>query len=132
MIMKLMNVNYRAASHQEDSKYSSESLIRLCQFLRKIIPVFEAFRPEFKELVVQHILDLCLAKVEEYRLLAEDIHDGVIDENVDNVIGEFSELISRLALIVFPEADEELMAGLLGCVFPQIQKSSFVLLRQYY
>lgn len=45
MVMKLMNVNYKAASHHEDSKYSSESLIRLCQFLRKIIPVFEAFRP---------------------------------------------------------------------------------------
>jgi hypothetical protein len=46
LIMKLMNINYKAASHHsEENKYSSESLIRLCQFLRKITPIFEAFRP---------------------------------------------------------------------------------------
>lgn len=45
MIIRLMNVNYKAASKHEDNKFSSESLIRLCQFLRKIIPIFEAFRP---------------------------------------------------------------------------------------
>jgi hypothetical protein len=70
--------------------------------------------------------------VEEYQLVAEDIDGGVIDDNVDTVVGEFSELIARFALIVYPETDEELVIGLLGCCFPQIQKSSFVLLRQFY
>jgi hypothetical protein len=45
---------------------------------------------------------------------------------------EFSELIARFALNVTADLDEELVLALLGCVFPQLQKSAFILLRQYY
>lgn len=133
MVMKLMNFNFKTASqHTEETKFSSDSLVKLCQFLRKVLPVIEAFRTEFRPLVVQNILDLCNAKVEDYKVAADDVGAGVVDENVDTVVLEFSELITRFSLVVSQDLDEELAVSLLGCVFPQIQKSAFILVRQYY
>lgn len=80
MVMKLMNFNFKTASkHTEETKFSSDSLVKLCQFLRKILPVVEAFRTEFKPLLIQNILDLCNAKVEDYKLVSDEVDAGVVD-----------------------------------------------------
>lgn len=100
IITKLVDYNYK--TKQAETKYSSEALVRLCQFLRKIIPTLEAFRPEFKPLLMQNTLDLCSVKMEEYTFAAEDLHQGVIDDNIEAVLLEFSELISRFSMIVEP------------------------------
>lgn len=64
----------------------NNALIKLCEFLRKILPIIEAFSPEFKDGLLNRVLELCLFKVKEFEKVAEDIDSGVVDENIDTII----------------------------------------------
>ena len=77
----------------------NNALVKLCEFLRKILSIIEAFSPEFKDGLFEKILNLCISKVKQFEKVAEDIDAGVVDENIDTIILELSELINRFTLV---------------------------------
>ena len=64
--------------------------------------------------------------------MAEDIDAGVVDENIDNVIVEFSEVINRFALVPDIPVNEAQLLHLLASRFAPLQKSCFLYLRHLY
>ncbi|KAL4503256.1 hypothetical protein ABPG72_000862 [Tetrahymena utriculariae] len=118
-------------------KLSSNALISLLVFLRKIVNIIEGgFSSDFKEFVIQNIMDTCLIKLTEFeqdQSQSNNIGSNlIIDESNDIVIIEFAETISRFVTILNEYFDENLSYELLNCRYPSIQKSSFILLKQFY
>ncbi|KRX05258.1 hypothetical protein PPERSA_00559 [Pseudocohnilembus persalinus] len=117
--------------------YSSQALQKTLQFLRKVIPLMELFSDDFKYFAINSILDTCVLKFKQEDDLQNDKNQEKMlenqkDEAFDLLIIEFAETISRFALILDQNFDENLVYELMNCSYPAIQKACFILLDHFY
>ena len=77
-------------------KYSSNALIKINMFLRKVLLYMEIFSDGFKENTLSTILKVCKIKTDELvRKKTQAETDNLNDELNDSMITEFAETISR-------------------------------------
>jgi hypothetical protein len=102
-------------------RFSSNALISLLAFLRKIISYLSSenniFSSDLAEFSVHNVIDTCLIKLSsnnnESALL-------LVDESNDAIIVEFAETISRFVTVLSEYFDENLAYELLNCNYPSI------------
>lgn len=73
-------------------------------------------------------MDSCLVKLKDLQSLENSF---IKDEANDLLIVEFAETLARFAFIIDDKLDENMVYEILNCSFPAIQKSCFLILRQF-
>ena len=89
-------VEFGLSFNQIPRKYSSNALIKINMFLRKVLTYMEIFSEGFKENTIRSILKVCKIKTNE--LVGKNTQaetDNLNDELNDAMITEFAETISR-------------------------------------
>jgi hypothetical protein len=121
-------------------------MIKLLEFLRKVVTVLEMFSENFEKTIMNTIFKIAITKVKQFEALKstkpsvghkkgsqEWAGAGVSsDENYETLVIEIAETLSRFTIALKNNIKESDLFILLNSSVPIIQKSALFLLQHYY
>eukprot|EP01015_Nassula_variabilis_P016042 TRINITY_DN2422_c0_g1_i15.p1 TRINITY_DN2422_c0_g1~~TRINITY_DN2422_c0_g1_i15.p1 ORF type:complete len:588 (+),score=106.01 TRINITY_DN2422_c0_g1_i15:44-1765(+) len=127
--------NFALTWNEKIGKYSGIAIVKLLEFIRKELFIMEVFSESFQQSVLNNIIKACVKVCKEITQKSEgEVPESEFasDEHLDSLLTEFAETIARMALSVNKNIQEDLIYQVIHSDFLIVQKSGFLLLRQYY
>lgn len=119
---------------KESGEFSTELLVVLLEFLRKVVAVLEMFSENFQSSIMNTVFSVSLEQVGKLSTIKNNGIDVAekTDCGYNTLVVEIAETLTRFCVSLKREMSEDRLLHLLSCDVPVIQKAAFILMKYYY